>query len=257
MKATVCEFSNDPDRLKKDWDGLVAHVRAEKSGFVLLPEMPFHPWLARSPKADPAKWAEAVRAHERWLERLEELAPAAVAGAIPVIRDGKHLNEGFVWEKGSGLRTVHAKYYLPNEAGFWEANWYERGEKSFEMAEIAGAKAGFLICSEQWFTEHARSYGKRGAHLILCPRATPVETADKWVAGGRVVSVTSGAYCLSSNRGGVDAGGMKWGGTGWISEPEEGAVMALTSQEKPFVTMELDLAVAERAKSTYPRNVRE
>jgi N-carbamoylputrescine amidase len=35
----------------------------------------------------------------------------------------------------------------------------------------------------------------------------------------------------------------------------DGEVMASTSPGEPFVTVDIDLALAERAKSTYPRYV--
>ena len=44
------------------------------------------------------------------------------------------------------------------------------------------------------------------------------------------------------------------GGQGWAIGPD-GEVLGLTSRERPFVTVALDLAVAERAKQTYPRYV--
>ncbi|MCP4371705.1 MAG: hypothetical protein GY797_26840, partial [Deltaproteobacteria bacterium] len=54
---------------------------------------------------------------------------------------------------------------------------------------------------------------------------------------------------------GVISEEMKWGGSGWVIEPEEGEVLGVTSQEKPFLTMNIDLEVAEIAKNTYPRYV--
>ena len=50
---------------------------------------------------------------------------------------------------------------------------------------------------------------------------------------------------------------MHWGGKGWIIEPEEGDILALTSPSQPIITLDIDLTVARRAKSTYPRYVRE
>jgi N-carbamoylputrescine amidase len=253
MKITVCELSNDPDRLEREWIELAGHVRAAGSELLVLPEMPFHPWVARSKEAAPGVWRKAVQAHDNWLQRLTELAPATVVGTRPVIQQGRHFNEGFIWEPESGYRGVHQKYYLPDEAGFWEASWYERGPFEFATARCGPASAGFLICSEIWFSEHARFYGKKGIHLLLCPRATPLSSADKWVAGGRTAAVVSGAFCLSSNFHNSNTPEIEWGGTGWIIEPEEGRVLGLTSADEPFLTLDIDLRVAEAAKKTYPR----
>jgi N-carbamoylputrescine amidase len=257
MKCTVCQLSDHPAELASGWLWLVEHVKSEHSEMVLLPEMPFAPWPAASQAFDDEVWQRAIRSHDEWTHRFGELAPARVLGSRPVNRNGKRLNEGFIWDAQNGCESVHAKYYLPNETGFWEANWYERGDFDFKPAQTGSIKVGFSICTEMWFTDRARAYARDGVHILASPRATAMGTADRWVAGGRAAAVMSGAYCISSNRGGVDENGLEWAGQGWIIEPEEGEVLALTSSERPFVTVDLDLKAAEHAKQTYPRYVPE
>lgn len=70
MKVTVCELANDLNELAGDWEALVRHVRSEASDLVLLPEAPFHPWIARTDHFDPAVWQASVEAHDRWMGRL-------------------------------------------------------------------------------------------------------------------------------------------------------------------------------------------
>lgn len=255
MKATICQLHNDADALAEDWNALVAHVRAKGSHLVVLPEMPFYPWVAAGPDADPAVWAAAVEAHARWIDRFPELGAVTVVGTRPVLRGGRRLNEGFVWTPESGARGVHAKVYLPDEAGFWEASWYEPGPPEFDVVEVDGVRLGFLICTELWFLRHARAYAAQGIHCLVCPRATPLSSVDKWLAGGRTAAVVAGAFCLSSNRVG-DGAPLSWGGAGWLMEPQEGRVLAVTDEVHPWTTLDLNLEHAEAAKHTYPRYVR-
>ncbi len=256
MKVTVCELRNDRKALVDDWERLSDHCRRERSELVLLPEMPFSPWLASKETADQGQWMSAVVEHESWRGAFTDLSPATVVGSEPIVADGVRYNEGFLWK--SGQRTpIHRKYYLPNESGFWEANWYERGPKDFLASQSGDLTVGFLICTELWFTEHARSYARSGVNILAAPRASGVGSSGKWLAGGRVAAVMSGAFCLSSNRGGRDASGFEWGGHGWIIEPEEGEVLGVTSREHPFLTIDIDLDVATTAKGTYPRYVPE
>lgn len=257
VKATVCQLHEGSDALARDWSALVEHVAREQSDLVLLPEMPFHAWLARTRDVDDSAWRESVEAHDVWIGRLRELAPAVVLGSRPVTRQGGRFNEGFVWDAAGGYRGAHDKAYLPDEEMFWEASWYQRGAGSFELVEAGAARVGFLICTEMWFTEHARAYARGGIQILAAPRATPGTTADKWLAGGRSAAVMSGAYCLSSNRGGLDEHGSVWSGAGWIIEPEEGEVVAITTLEEPFATREIDLEAVDAAKSSYPRYVEE
>jgi N-carbamoylputrescine amidase len=257
ITATVCELPNESEPFEAAWHDLVAHVVEHQSDVVVLPEMPFAPWIAATDKLDPAVWARAVALHDAWLLRLAELGEATVVGSRPVTLDRRRLNEAFAWHAVHGYQKTHYKYYLPDEPEFWEATWYERGEKRFDSAETANGTMGFLICTELWFTEHARSYGRQGTQMLICSRATEAPTTEKWLMGGRAAAVMSGAFCLSSNRGGVDARGHAWGGHGWIIEPDQGTVLGTTSAKRPFFTLEIDLSEADQAKSKYPRYVGE
>ncbi len=255
MRVTVCELRNDAHGLELDWKALVQHVKSKKSDFVLLPEMPFYLWVARTTEVDPQIWQQAVIAHDQWISRLSELSPAMVAGSRPVTLKGKRHNQGFTWRSQSGYQPSHTKYYLPDEEGFWEASWYERGPRDFAVVQCGTINLGFMICTELWFFEHAREYGKRGIHLLVCPRVTPQNSVDKWIAGGRAAAVVSGAFCLSSNLTGPNTQSIAFGGSGWVIEPEEGIVLGVTAPNKPFLTVEIDIEKAEKAKRSYPRYV--
>lgn len=256
MRVTVCELHNDSAEFNHDWHALIGHVAAEQSDLVLLPEMPFAPWMVWTRTVDTAVWDAAVAAHDLWIGRLEALAPAMVIGSRPVTKNGNCHNEGFVWDSDGGYRPIHTKYYLPDDERFWEATWYKRGPKQFAATKAGYATVGALICTEMWFTEHARAYARQGVEILAVPRATEWFSAEKWISGGRAAAVMSGAFCLSSNRGGVDANGMHWGGHGWIIDPDA-TVLALTSADNPFITRDVDLNCAIAAKQTYPRYVEE
>ena len=251
MKVTVCQLPDDREKFEKEWGSLSRHVKRQGSDMALLPEMPFYHWFCAGPKFERAIWEDAVNEHRRWMERLDELGATVVLGSRPVDRGGKRLNEGFVWSE-KAERGVHFKKYLPNEPGFYEARWYDRGQRPFTPFEAGGWKAGFMICSDLWSMADARAYGRKGVQLLFVPRATgSPNAASRWVAGGRVAAVLAGAYCLSSNRSGR-RGEASFGGYGWVIDPE-GDVLALTSESKPFTTVSIDRAKAEKAKTTYPR----
>ncbi|MDT8305448.1 MAG: carbon-nitrogen hydrolase family protein [Anaerolineae bacterium] len=261
MIVTVCQLRVERAAGPlEDWPLLVAHARAHHSDLVLLPEMAFYPWPFGRRRFDQATWDAAEAAHKSWLPRLGELAPAVVAGSRPVTRNGEHYNEAFLWSVQDGYTAVHDKYYLPDEAGFWEGSWYRRGDGRFEVAAVPAVAgepvAGFLICTELWFLERARAYGQAGASLLLVPRATERHTVDKWLAAGRVAAMASGAYALSSNHYHAHDEPFALGGQGWVADPE-GEVLALTSPSRPFASVEIDLGRALEARTTYPRYVEE
>ena len=254
MRVTVCQLRDDPDGFVVDWNDLRDHTRGAGSELVLLPELPFARWFALTPTFDASTWRAVVEAHERWGARLSELGAPAVVGTRPAERDARRFNEAFI---ASLNRTTpfHHKRFLPDEDGFWEASWYAQGDGTFDLVETNGAKVGIQICTEMWMLDVSRQYGMRGADIIAVPRATPVASVDRWLVGARTVSIVSGAFCISSNRSGTSSTGEPFAGRGWIVDPD-GEVLATTSDADRFVTLDLDLAVARVAKTTYPRYVR-
>lgn len=250
LRLTICQLHDDDTMFASDWRGLVAHVHAEHADLVLLPEMAFGPWFCASRDYAQNVWDRMVERHDAWIKRLPELGGAAVMGSRPITDASGRYNEGFVWDATLGYRPAHRKAYLPDEEGFWEASWYQRGPRQFVATTARSAAVGFLICTEMWFNEHARTYGRQGAHLIVTPRTTEAATIGKWMTGSRAVAVVSGAYHASSTR----YGSPTAGGVGWVIAPD-GDVVALTNDATRFRTVEIDLDLAERAKQTYPRYV--
>jgi len=249
MNVTVCQLPDQEEALRAAWEDLADHVREQRSELLLLPELPFAPWPCGDRRVHPDHWYAVMQYHDEWIGRLPELGVPTIAASRPVIHHRQRKNEGFVWED-SRVRTVHHKRYLPDEEFFWEASVYAPGDGQFAPANTAVGPIGFLICTELWFSEHARDYGRQGVRFLLCPRATKAETREKWLVGGRAAAIRAGAWCLSSNRGGDD-----WAGCGWIIEPESGAVLATTDATRPFVTLDIDPTAADRAQTTYPRYV--
>ena len=117
MKVTVCELSNDTHQFEKDWKRLVAHCQTQQSDLVLLPEMPFYPWIANQKEVQISLKQKAVEGHEKWLRRIEELGALMVAYSKPVIQGNHFYNTAFVWTKKGGHQKVHTKHFFPEEEG--------------------------------------------------------------------------------------------------------------------------------------------
>lgn len=238
-------------------DELAAHIVSEQTQLLLLPEMCFSDWLAADPVADEQRWLKAVKSHAEHILQLGKLGVPAVIGTRPTVGDhGNRHNQAYLWTPQPRILPIHEKYYLPNEDGYWEANWYQRGRLEFELCEVLGVQIGVQICTEMWFFEWARHFAREGADLLCIPRATPHASVDKWLAGGQAAAVCSGAWCLSSNLWTAPASRADCGGLGWIISPE-GDVLARTSENSPFATLDIDLDLARSSKATYPRYVAE
>lgn len=214
---------------------------------LVLPELAMTPWLCATPDVDPVAWEHA--AARQPLHRLAELNATVVIGTMAVVEAGRRYNDAFCWTAAGGLQTVHRKTFLPDEQGFWEATWYQRGPVRFEAFETPVGRIAVSVCTEMWFTQHLYP----DVDLVVVPRATPIETSAKWLAGGAAHAVTSGAFCVSSNRAETVAG-TAMGATAWIIDPD-GHQLSVSSPAEPVITCDIDLATARNAKFTYPRYV--
>jgi N-carbamoylputrescine amidase len=254
MRVLCFDLDADRGDLEDQWDMLTTRASREQPEVVVLPEMPFAPWLAASPTVDIDAWDSAVAAHERWLERLPEAGAAVVVTTQPVTdANGLRANEAVVWHGDTGVVARRRKTFLPDEPGFHEASWYQRGPVEFPVVTTPAVRLGVMVCTELWFPEHGRSLGEQGAQVIAVPRATPVTSAGRWEAGARVLATISGAFCLSVNRAGGD--GEATFASGSVIVDPEGEVLARSTPQRPFAVADLDLDLAVRARRTYPRYV--
>lgn len=252
MRITVCEIRGDnPASAQDDWTRLCQHTTQHQPDLVVLPEFAFLPAVWEQARFDQAIWDDAVAQAEQWVKRFGELNCAWVLGAFPVSRSGRPLNQGFLWHREQGLVPLRCKAYLPNEAGGWEATWFDRGEAVFPAYEAGELVFGLNICTELWALDSVCCYPAQGVQAIVTPRASGQATTERWVALAKTVAVRCGTYSLSSNRRHADGA---CGGVGWIIDPE-GVEVARTSQTEPFVTREVDLSQSKAAQSVYPRYV--
>ncbi|MFC7072439.1 carbon-nitrogen hydrolase family protein [Halovenus rubra] len=254
VTITVCELPDfEAQSFETQFDALVEHTRSHDSDIVVLPEMPFSPWLAASKPSDSVDtaWADAEITHEQWQDKLDAFETTTVVYSRPATRDGRRVNEGVI-RTHDQTRGVHLKHYLPDEPGFWEATWYEAGGQEFEPVACAGIKSGLLVCTDLWASNEIREYAQADVGLLINPRVTERRTTEKWLAGSQTMGVLAGAYLASSNRAGA-ADGVTFGGNGWVISPD-GSVLARTDSDHPFATTEIDPDIAESAKSTYPRD---
>ena len=258
MKVTVCQLDSRPAFLGAFLEDLKKHIKDTDSDFLLLPEMGFAEWVCASEQPDAERWKTVVSTHDDHIANLSSLGAKGIVGTRPIINAmGSRRNQAYVWSaKTNEAAAFHEKYYLPDEPGYYEHRWYDRGEKRFDLGRVLGMRLGIQICTEMWFLEWARHYAASRADLLCVPRGTPHGTLDKWLAGGQAAAVCSGAYCLSSNLWAPKGDGPNLGGVGWVIDPE-GNVLATTDADSPFATVEVDLEFSRHSKSTYPRYVPE
>src|SRR5258708_5960937 len=254
LKIAFVEWPEALSAGNAQWDELKDSVAAAGPDILVTNEMPFGPWIAEGAAFLNDEAQLSLRAHEKGLEGLIDLALPAVISSRPVWNGKRLANEAFVLENGV-VRPLHRKQYFPNEPGWFEREWYAGDGSGFGVAEVLGINVGVLLCTEAMFNEHARAYGKQKASLIVIPRASGVNI-ESWKIAGAMASLVSGAYVVSSNRIGRSRGGTQFGGGGFAYAPQ-GRLLAVTSTANPLGTLELDPTISASAQRDYPCYVSE
>ena len=249
MKVTVCELPDDRIEFLSAWNQLILDTK-NMTDLLLLPELPFSSWFGRTTNFNKNIWEQSCKDHDSMITRFPELFQSIVLGTRPVTKNDKRLNRGFYWTAEQGYKGIHDKFYLPEEEDFYEQTWFDRNNKDFSLLTIKDVLIGFQICTEVMFNEWSRYYGKKGANIIVVPRATSAH--DRWGVALRMAAIASGCFVLSSNRSDNEI----FGGKGYIIDPD-GKVLASTSKEHPTITCDINLEKSNIAKTTYPREVPE
>jgi N-carbamoylputrescine amidase len=180
MIVTVCELPDDRKAFEDGWGQLAEHIKKERSGLVLLPDMAVSPWFADF----------------AWEHRLGELGAALVLGSRPVDFGNERYNEGFVWAADTGIRSCHAQ-----------------ASHDFVPLEVDGVDIGFMLGSEvSAHGEHP--YGRGELDIVAMPRCTRTEQFAQRLAHACAVATETGAFALSSNR------SAPFEGQGWIVAPD-------------------------------------
>jgi len=257
MKITVCQIDNRDGYRQDAYQRLAEHTSGVSPDLLLLPELGFDDWLAATREVSADRWQRSVDTHAKEIADLARYGARAAIGTRPVVNEAaSRRNEVYLWNPDRGAVRVKEKYYLPDHEGFYEHSWYDRGEREFNIVRVRDARLGVQVCTEMWFFEWARMLGQSNADVIGVPRATGHASLQGWIAGGKAAAVVAGAYCISSNSWAPIGSTANLGGGGWIIAPD-GELLALTSTDEPFLTVDIDLAIARSAKNTYPRYVRE
>ena len=236
------------------WDDIRRSVDTARPDILVTNEMPFGPWLAEHASFDPQAAQRSIALHEGALDALRSLDAAAVISSRPVAFDGRLANEAFVLESNA-YRMIHHKKYFPQEPGFFEEAWYVRGAGGFDCVQVGQVKVGVLLCTELFFNDRARAYGRDGADLIVTPRASGT-SLSRWKTAGTMSAIVSGAWFVSSNRHGPGALGQQFGGAGFVVSPQ-GVLLEETSEAAPLRVVTIDLDAARAQKAQYPCYVKE
>lgn len=249
FRIATCEFPDRAADAKAMWRRLEAELVGTPVDLLVLPEFAGVDSFWTNPDFDQTVWRQALAIHATIADELKHIAARRIVGTRVVENDGRRWNETFLWKPETGLMRGRPKAWLPQQEGGWEATWFDRGPQKVLPRRDGALCFAELVCTEIMVSGAARGLGQSGVQLIAAPRATGAH--PRWEVATRMSAIVAGAFVVTANRrGGSTAGGS------WVVTPE-GDILARTTEANPIISLEIDLAAADAAKQSYPRNVRD
>ena len=246
---STCEFPDQADMAAGMWRRLAIEIGKKPVDLLVLPELAGVDSFWSSPTFDEAVWRHAAATHAALEEHLRPIAARRIVGTRAVAEGAKRWNETFLWTPERGLVRGRAKALLPQQEGGWEETWFDRGSQYPEAVRDGEFCFSEMVCTELMVSTAARGLGQSGVQVIAAPRATGGH--PRWEVAARMTAIAAGAFVATANRRGATLAGGSW-----IVGPD-GDILARTDESAPIVSLEIDLALVDRARLTYPRNVRD
>lgn len=250
MRVCVAEFPDEIALYEAGMAQIADHVATEAPDLLVLPEMPFTPWIFCVEARDTTLWKETLLAHAQWRDRLAGMIPTPILTSEPVERDGRRLNEAIFLDGDRKRYPLRSKHYLPNDYPAIEQVWFDEGDTATGVFDLLGHPFAVQLCSEIMYGEIPRLLAAQGARIIVQSRATGDH--PRWRAASLLAAATSGCFVLGANRRSADRDWFTGGS--WVYGPD-GTLLGETSASAPCLTVEIALNEAEMAQNEYPRSM--
>ncbi len=258
-------MSSEPDENLERAVSLIRQAAQRKAQVVALPELFRSPYFCveehcprdyseRLCSGDLAGTVTRVLAAE-----AKSLGIAIVAGSVyERAGEGKGFNTSFVINGRGEVLGTYRKVHIPHDPAFFERNYFDGGDLGFKVFDLGFAKAGVLICYDQWFPEAARSLALAGAEIIFYPTAIgrvaelPCIEGDwqhAWQAVQVGHAVANNVVVCAINRVGTEASSTFWGGS-FICNGF-GQVVARGTEAPGLIVADVDLAHSRYARDGW------
>jgi len=171
---------------------------------------------------------------------------------------GLYHNTSVLTNPAGEVAGKYRKMHIPDDPSYLEKYYFTPGDLGFlahPLGERFGhAKAGMLVCWDQWFPEAARLTAMNGADVLLYPTAigwhedeTQAEREaqrDAWITIQRSHAIANGVFVAAANRVGTEGESIFWGSS-FIADPMGRVLAEASADQQEILTAEIDLSQIE------------
>jgi len=230
---------------------------------VCLQELFRSPYPCQSEDADRFDLAEAIPGPST--DALCKLAGARgvalVASLFERRTEGLYHNTAVAIDADGRLLGRYRKMHIPDDPLYYEKFYFTPGDLGFKSFAMRDARAGILVCWDQWFPEAARATALAGAQILFYPTAIGwqfdegegVDAAqhDAWETMQRAHAIANGVFVVAVNRVGRE-GGIRFWGQSFVSDPFGRVLARASSSEEEVLVVDCDLSLVERVRRNWP-----
>lgn len=202
----------------------------------------------------------------------QALAKAAKRHGVAIIGSlferraaGLHHNTAVMFGPDGGVRGIYRKMHIPDDPSYYEKYYFTPGDLGFQAFDLGVAKAGTLVCWDQWYPEGARLTALRGAEVLFYPTAigwhprekdaVGASQADAWKTIQRSHAIANGVHVCAVNRVGHEGpsgGGLEFWGGSFVADPF-GVVLAEAGRtDEEILVVPCDRARQEDVRRNWP-----
>lgn len=242
---------------------LVESARKKGAQIICLPELFKSHYFPQSKRQKYFELAEKIPGPTSKLfsQLAAELRAVLIVPLFERSETGHYFNSLVVIDASGVIVGKYRKMHLPNDPGFYEQYYFDKGNLGFKMTQTAYGKIGALICWDQWFPEAARSLALRGAEIIFYPSAIGLHHHQKqkervkektaWEIIQRSHAISNGVFVASVNRVGREDNLVFWGGS-FISGPFGEVLKQAGKNKEEILIGTCDLNQIRKTRKYWP-----
>ena len=184
------------------------------------------------------------------LEQLSEFGRAnamAIVGTFPQFQAGQVFNTQYFIDRDGKIKGAYQKMHLFRPT--LEHKIYTAGSRAVVLDTSFGP-VGLMICYDLRFPELARRLFLDGARMLIISAQWPSPRKTHWQILARARAVENQAYCICSNRTGIDHE-LTFPGLSAIIDPI-GQVLAEAGSDPGVVLADIDVGQVDRARNLIP-----
>jgi N-carbamoylputrescine amidase len=194
----------------------------------------------------------------------KELGVVIIASLFEKRAEGLYHNTTAILDADGKYLGKYRKMHIPDDPNYYEKFYFTPGDLGFRSWDTQHAKAGVLICWDQWYPEAARLTALTGAQILFYPTAIGWLIPEKaeygsaqqasWETIQRSHAIANGVYVVAVNRVGVEPGpnqGIEFWGGSFVAAPN-GEIIAKAGTGEETIVVEVDTSRVDVARTHWP-----